>query len=154
MTRINVPSQRVAGELRMCEICGRRLRDGPSFVRIGQALADALLQLPAPLVPRNVPWFNVRAQDLANRVLAHELQDARGEPVRCDGEPALDKVIALAARLGLDAADFESYAPQRWGPGWKANTRDRRHACDELERHRNDAEGYADKVAATLRWTP
>ncbi len=73
------------------------------------------------------------------------------EPDRSDGEPALDKVIALAAGLGIDAADFEGYATQRWGPGWKRNARGRRRAWDELERHRNDAEGYADKIAATLR---
>ncbi len=75
-------------------------------------------------------------------------------PARSDGEPALDKVIALAAGLGVDATDFEGYAAQRWGRGWKLNARGRRRAWDELERHRNDAEGYADKIAATLRGTP
>lgn len=154
MTRISVSSQRAAGEPRTCEICERRLRDGHSFVRIGQALDDALLQLKTPLVLREVPWFTVQPQDLANRGLAHGLLDVCGEPTRSEGEPALDRVIALAAPLGLDAADFEGYAAQRWGPGWKVNARVRRLAWDELERHRNDAEGYADKVAATLRWTP
>lgn len=76
------------------------------------------------------------------------------ESARSDGEPALDKVIALATGLGIDAADFEGYAAQRWGSGWKLNARGRRRAWDELERHRNDAEGYADKIAATLRGTP
>jgi hypothetical protein len=73
------------------------------------------------------------------------------EPTRSGGEPALDKVVMLAAGLGIDTADFDRYAAQRWGPGWKLNARGRRRAWDELQRHRNDAEGYADKVAVTLR---
>lgn len=151
MTRINVPDKRAAVERRACEIRERRLRDGQSFVHIGQALADALPQLKNPLAPRNMPWFTVRPQVPANPVLAHEPLDACGGPARSEGEPALDKVMALATRFGLDAADFEGYAAQRWGSGWKANTLGRRLAWDELERHRNDAEGYADKVAAILR---
>ena len=73
------------------------------------------------------------------------------QPAEPGGEPALDKVMTLAAGLGIDAADFDRYAALRWGPGWKLNARGRRRAWDELQRHRNDAEGYADKVAVTLR---
>ena len=73
------------------------------------------------------------------------------EPAGPGDEPVLDKVIALAAGLGVDAPDFDRYAAHRWGPGWKLNARGRRRAWDELQRHRNDAEGYADQVAATLR---
>jgi len=75
------------------------------------------------------------------------------EPVASDGEPRLDKVISLAAGLGIDTAEFEVYAAQRWGPGWKLNARGRRRAWDELERYRNDPQGCADKIAATLRGT-
>jgi len=377
---IKVLSRRAAGEPRACEIYERELRDGQTFDRIEQALADALPQLKNPLVPRNVPWFTVRAADFANPVLAHELLDAYGEDrgdgrhlyrfpvvfpsdhwqtvmphelaawgshdkrywseysadgrvrhcmchaavpldrhgrhavrlfggrkavlreanggicepeacreyqqrecnlsgrflffvpgirslsafelhtssfyamnaaiqkfetvgflrggrisgfldrqrtpfylskrlmevshideqgvavrvpqwiieleapvdvcallrdreddeaviaqaqVACEAlagasselvapvdemepagpgdEPVLAKVIALATAMGIDAADFDRYAAQRWGPGWKLNARGRRRAWDELQRHRNDAEGYADKVAAILR---
>ena len=73
------------------------------------------------------------------------------EPAGPGDEPVLAKVIALATAMGIDAADFDRYAAQRWGPGWKLNARGRRRAWDELQRHRNDAEGYADKVAAILR---
>ena len=67
------------------------------------------------------------------------------------GEPAWDKIIALAGALGIDAADFEAYATQCLGAGCKANARGRRRAWDELDRHRNDPQGYADKVAIALR---
>jgi hypothetical protein len=74
---------------------------------------------------------------------------ADGVPSR--GEPTLDKVLALAGGHGVSAADFENYAARRWGPGWKLNPQGRRRAWDELDRHRNDAPGYVDKVAAALR---
>jgi hypothetical protein len=70
------------------------------------------------------------------------------------GEPTLGKVIARAGGLGVTASDFEAYAARRWGPGWKLNERGRRRAWDELERHRNDAPGYADKITAALREAP
>jgi hypothetical protein len=67
------------------------------------------------------------------------------------GEPTLDKVLALVGRLGVATAAFEAYAAGRWGPGWKLNQHGRRRAWDELDRHRNDAPGYADKIDAALR---
>ncbi|EWS55702.1 MULTISPECIES: hypothetical protein [unclassified Methylibium] len=82
-------------------------------------------------------------------VQATEAADA--EMARSRGEPTLDKVLALASELGVSATDFEAYAARRWGPGWKLNPQGRRRAWDELDRHRNDAPGYADKVAAALR---
>ena len=69
---IKVLTKRAAGEPRACEIYERGLRDGHSFDRIEQALAEALPQLKNPLVPRNVPWFTVRAQDFGNPALACE----------------------------------------------------------------------------------
>lgn len=78
-----------------------------------------------------------------------EVADADGVPSR--GEPTLDKVLALAGGHGVSAADFEAYAARRWGPGWKLNPQGRRRAWDELDRHRNDAPGYVDKVAVALR---
>lgn len=71
--------------------------------------------------------------------------------VVADGEPSLDKVLARAEAMGIAAARFQGYAERRWGKGWRLNVRGRRRAWDELERHVNDPEGYADKVAAALR---
>ncbi len=60
------------------EIYQQGVADGHSFEQIERALKDALPQLKVPLVPRNVPWFTVRAQDFPNpevarQILRHEL---------------------------------------------------------------------------------
>lgn len=53
--------------------------DGQSFEQIERALKEALPQLKSPLVPRNVPWFTVRAQDFPNPAVARQILDAYGE---------------------------------------------------------------------------
>jgi Recombination directionality factor-like len=52
---------------------------GQSFEQIALALADAMPELKSPLVPRNVPWFTVRAQDFPNPALAEQILAAHGE---------------------------------------------------------------------------
>ncbi|MFZ5507530.1 MAG: hypothetical protein ACOY7P_18740, partial [Pseudomonadota bacterium] len=69
-------------------------------------------------------------------------------------EPTVDQVLALAGGLGVAGGDFDAYAARRWGPGWRLNRHGRRRAWDELDRHRNDPRGYADKVATALREAP
>lgn len=53
--------------------------DGLSFEQIEKVLQEALPQLKSPLVPRNVPWFTVRAQDFPNPEVAQQIIDAYGE---------------------------------------------------------------------------
>ncbi|PTT42145.1 hypothetical protein DBR23_04280, partial [Acidovorax sp. HMWF018] len=53
--------------------------EGRSFEEIERRLAQAIPQLKSPLVPRNVPWFTVRASDFANPETAREILDAYGE---------------------------------------------------------------------------
>jgi hypothetical protein len=76
---------------------------------------------------------------------------AAPEAIEAPTEPMLDKVLALAALAGINAETFEAYAARRWGPGWKLNRHGRRRAWDEIDRHRNDREGYAERIAAALR---
>ena len=52
---------------------------GQSFEQIERAITDALPQLKTPLVPRNVAWFTVRAQDFPNPEIAQQILDAHGE---------------------------------------------------------------------------
>ena len=68
-----------------------------------------------------------------------------------DGEPGADKVLARAIAMGIAAERYEAYADRRWGSGWKLNRHGRRRAWDELERYRNDPQGYADKVDTEMR---
>ena len=57
---------------------------GQSFDEIEQVLGQALPDLRAPLVPKNVAWFTVRGQDFPNPELARQILDAFGEE-RGDG---------------------------------------------------------------------
>lgn len=61
---------------------------GQSFDEIEAAILAALPTLKHPLIPRNVPWFTVRAQDFANPLLAQQILATYGE-VRDDGERRL-----------------------------------------------------------------
>ena len=69
-------------------------------------------------------------------------------------DPALtvgaEQVLAAAAGLGVDAERFERYADRRWGPEWMRSANGRHQALDEIERYRNDPEGFADKIDAHL----
>ncbi|MFY9329527.1 MAG: hypothetical protein WAO76_16140 [Georgfuchsia sp.] len=52
---------------------------GQSFEQIERAIGEALPNLKTPLIPRNVPWFTVRAQDFSNPEIAREILEAYGE---------------------------------------------------------------------------
>jgi Recombination directionality factor-like len=76
---VKVLTNRAATEPRACEIYEQGLREGRSFGEIERRLADALPQLKHPLIPRNVPWFTVRAHDFVHPELAHQLLETFGE---------------------------------------------------------------------------
>ena len=61
------------------EIYQQGVVDGHSFEQIERALQESLPQLKSPLVPRNMPWFTVRAQDFPNPEVARQILDAYGE---------------------------------------------------------------------------
>lgn len=66
------------------------------------------------------------------------------------GQPSIKQLLALARSYEIDDARYQSYADARWGRGWRLNPHGRRRAWDELERYRNDPEGYRDKVEHEL----
>ncbi|MDR1648327.1 MAG: hypothetical protein LBR88_09925 [Zoogloeaceae bacterium] len=69
------------------------------------------------------------------------------------GHPTLEQVMNRIAGIGIDIDHFSRYADERWGCGWKINPQGRGRVWDEIERYRNDPEGYADKVDVALRGT-
>jgi len=76
---------------------------------------------------------------------------AGGAPTaRSNGSPSLELVIQGAQAFGIDAARYADYADRRWGSGWKLNASGRRAALEEIERYRNDPDGYLDKIEAEL----
>lgn len=65
--------------------------------------------------------------------------------------PSVEAVLARVQEYGIAAERFEDYTRRRWGLGWKLNPRGRRRVLDELDRYRNDPQGYADKIDTELR---
>lgn len=76
---------------------------------------------------------------------------ARVSAAQPSSGPSLELVIGAAQSYGIDAARYEEYADRRWGSGWKLNANGRRSALEELERYRNDPDGYLDKIASELK---
>lgn len=64
--------------------------------------------------------------------------------------PHLQQVLALAQSFGIESDQFLAYADGRWGVGWRVSAHGRARVWDELDRHRNDAVGYRDKIDAAL----
>jgi len=63
----------------------------------------------------------------------------------------VDQVLAHAKAFGIESDRFLAYADGRWGVGWRLSAHGRSRAWEELERPRNDAQGYSDKVDVALR---
>ncbi|HEY8709034.1 MAG TPA: hypothetical protein VIM34_13675 [Burkholderiaceae bacterium] len=76
---IKVLTRAAAEQPLACEIYDQGVAAGQSFDQIERAIVQAVPKLKAPLVPRNVPWFTVRAQDFSNPELARQIVGAYGE---------------------------------------------------------------------------
>jgi hypothetical protein len=76
---IKVLTKKAAGEPKAKAIYEQGVAAGHSFEQIERTITEALPDLKTPLVPRNVPWFTVRAQDFPNPEIAREILDAYGE---------------------------------------------------------------------------
>ena len=81
---IKVLTKKAAENPQARDIYERGVACGQSFDEIEQLLGQALPDLWAPLVPKNVAWFTVRGQDFPNPELARQILDAFGEE-RGDG---------------------------------------------------------------------
>jgi len=77
--------------------------------------------------------------------------DVPSEPPMRAGPPTLEQVLLRVQACGIDTERYKSYAKRRWGAGWKINPSGRGRAWDELERYRNDPQGYLDKVEGELQ---
>ena len=73
---------------------------------------------------------------------------AMPEPVAYPGPPTMAQIGERLKQMGIDPERFNGYADDFWGTGWKLNPHGRRRAWEEIERYRNDPEGYADKIDA------
>lgn len=86
--------------------------------------------------------------------LEHALHVAAALPdqgqVRTAPAVSVEQVLDAAVALGVEAACFERYARLRWGPDWKRDASDRLRVLDEVERYRNDPDGFLDKIVTYL----
>jgi len=81
---IKVLTKKAAEQPKARAIYDQGVASGQSFDQIERAIAEALPDLKTPLVPRNVPWFTVRAQDFPNPEIARQIIEGYGED-RGDG---------------------------------------------------------------------
>lgn len=65
--------------------------------------------------------------------------------------PTLEQIADKVQSYGIDLTLYDAYADQRWGRGWRFNAFGRQHAHKELERYRNDPNGYLDKIDCAMR---
>ncbi len=91
---IKVLTKKAAENPKAKEIYEQGLAAGQSFEQIEKAIGEALPSLKTPLVPKNVPWFTVRAQDFPNPEIARQILDAHGED-RGDGVKRLYRFPAV-----------------------------------------------------------
>ncbi|MDE2298441.1 MAG: hypothetical protein KGK18_09760 [Burkholderiales bacterium] len=73
------------------------------------------------------------------------------EPPMRDGHPTLAQLLIRAKDCGIDPGRYTTYADRRWGTGWKLNPNGRGRAWDELDRYREDPQGYLDKIESELQ---
>ena len=71
-------------------------------------------------------------------------------PLRA-GHPTLEQLMARVQAGGIAPDLYQTYADRRWGTGWKINPHGRARAWNELERYRNDPQGYLDKIESELQ---
>ena len=81
---IKVLTRKAAEQPQAQRIYDEGVEAGQSFDQIERAIVGALPQLKSPLIPRNVPWFTVRAQDFPNPEIPKQILEAYGED-RGDG---------------------------------------------------------------------
>lgn len=67
------------------------------------------------------------------------------------GGPTLEQVVACAQAYGITLDLYRAYTDRRWGSGWKLSLHGRTRAWNELERYRNDPQGYLDKIESELQ---
>ena len=85
---IKVLTRKAAEHPEAKEIYERGVAANHSFEDIERAISEAVPELKAPLIPKNVPWFTVRPGDFPNPEIAREILAAYGED-RGDGTKRL-----------------------------------------------------------------
>lgn len=102
------------------------------------------LELPGASSQANEPHAAVPP---VQSVPAEDAKPTKGEG---GNGTSVEQVINAAAEFGIDGARYTAYAAKRWGPGWKINAAGRRRALAEIERFRDDPDGFTNKIDAEI----
>jgi hypothetical protein len=102
------------------------------------------VELPGGSTQRNEP------QPAAPGAQSAPAGDARPAISEGGNGPSVEQVINAAADFGIDGGRYTVYAAKRWGPGWKINATGRRCALAEIERFRDDPDGFINTIDAEL----
>lgn len=78
-------------------------------------------------------------------------QHARSDEPIFPGAPTPEQLLSLVQTCGIAADLYRRYAGLRWGCRWMVDRHGRAQAWEEVERHRNDLQGYRDKIESMLR---
>ena len=68
-----------------------------------------------------------------------------------DGRPSFEQLMTHVQAFGIEPEQFQAYADQRWGRGWKINPHGRAQAMGELARYGNDPQGFRDKIESEMQ---
>lgn len=117
-----------------------------SIVVLPDALPAAATLLGQGQVTPEEKWREQHAAETDTRVVPRTTAAYHGTA----SAVSVGQVLDAAVGLGVDVARFERYTIRRWGPGWMRSAHGRRQVLDEIERYRNDPEGFADKVDVHL----
>lgn len=82
---------------------------------------------------------------------AKACQPARSDEPIVPGAPTPELLLSLVRACGITVDRYRRYADLRWGQRWMIDRHGRARAWEEVERHRNDPEGYRDKIESVLR---
>lgn len=116
--------------------------------REDESTAIVQAQLASQLLAGGLPMDEAETPAPSKASFDEPLQMAA---TQADQQPTLDQLLARVRDCGIEPELYGQYADQRWGRGWRLNPRGRRRAWDELDRYRNDPQGYLDKVESELR---
>ena len=121
--------------------------DVTALLRENEDAETALVQ--AQLATQVLQGSSVAASAEPLQPEATEVASVEAPPLR-EGHPSLEQLMARVQAYRIAPERYQTYADRRWGRGWKINPHGRARAWDELERYRNDPQGYLDKIESEL----
>lgn len=129
-------------------------RDDESTLRMADAAAQALQVgepimhdvLPDTALPANPSMDEAQDGDTPR---SSATKPAPAQPAITDDlNTGVEAVYALAASLGVDRTELDTYLNRTWGAGWCRNPKGTQRALAELTRLQDDPDGFRARIHA------